>query len=82
MTTNIDVCCRDPNYTDPWPDMGDSGNGNGGNFNGNGGKFAGNGNQNNGNFAGNGNSGSSAGIAPRIGQDNSQVVRKHSGYGK
>ncbi len=20
-TTAIDVCCRDPNYKDPWPDM-------------------------------------------------------------
>jgi len=25
-TTDIDVCCRDPNYKDPWPNM----NGNGG----------------------------------------------------
>merc|ERR1711963_784365 len=35
----VDVCCRDPNYKDPWPDM-NNGNGNG-NFNGN------NGNNNN-----------------------------------
>ena len=68
MTTNIDVCCRDPNYTDPWPDYDNSGNGNQ-----NSGQFRGN--------ANNGNSGASSGIAPRIGQDN-QVVRKHSGYGK
>jgi hypothetical protein len=69
MTTNIDVCCRDPNYTDPWPmDNGDDGSF-GGNS-GNGGKFTGNG-------------GNSVGIAPRVGgQDSSQVVRKGSGYGK
>ena len=79
MTTNIDVCCRDPNYTDPWPDMGNNGNGNGGNFGGNGNAGQFNGTQNNGNFG----SGSSPGIAPRIsGQDNQQVVRKPSGYGK
>ena len=23
----IDVCCRDPNYKDPWPDMNNNGNG-------------------------------------------------------
>jgi hypothetical protein len=78
MTTNIDVCCRDPNYTDPWPDMDNSGNGNGkaGNFvgNGNAGKF----NNNNGN--------NNAGIVPRFqAQESSssqQVVRKGSSYGK
>jgi len=29
----IDVCCRDPNYKDPWPDMQNGNGGNGGNFN-------------------------------------------------
>ena len=22
----VDVCCRDPNYQDPWPDMNNGGN--------------------------------------------------------
>merc|ERR1712098_73151 len=38
----VDVCCRDPNYKDPWPDM-NNGNGSG-KFNGNNGN---NGNNNN-----------------------------------
>jgi len=27
---NIDVCCRDPNYQDPWPNMNGGGGGGGG----------------------------------------------------
>jgi len=26
-TTEIDVCCRDPNYKDPWPNMNNGGGG-------------------------------------------------------
>jgi len=27
QTTAIDVCCRDPNYVDPWPNMKNMNNG-------------------------------------------------------
>ena len=26
----VDVCCRDPNYQDPWPNMNNNGGGNNG----------------------------------------------------
>lgn len=73
MTTNIEVCCRDPNYQDPWPDM------NNGNNNGN---FAGNnGNNNNqGHFGGNNGGGNTGGLIPRV--DNGQNQPKRNSYGK
>merc|ERR1711973_655930 len=60
---NIDVCCRDPNYKDPWPDMnGNNGNNRGNGNNGNNGNNRGNGNNGNGNnFQGNGNNGQGSG---------------------
>jgi len=87
---NIDVCCRDPNYVDPWQAMM---NGNGGNFNnGNNGNFnngnnGGNGNGNNNGYANNGINGNN-GIQPRVQQQQqqqqSQPLRRKSngGYGR
>merc|ERR1712152_55741 len=66
---NIDVCCRDPNYVDPWQAMM---NGNGGNFN----------NGNNGNFN-NGNNGIQPRVQQQQ-QQQSQPLRRKSngGYGR
>jgi len=62
----IDVCCRDPNYKDPWPDM----NGNNNNNNGNNGFNNGN---NGNNFQGNQNNQNSG---------NNRNNKKKNGYGK
>ena len=45
---DIDVCCRDPNYEDPWPNMNGGGGGGGGGNQGRGNGFSG-GNQGGGN---------------------------------
>ncbi len=84
QTTNIEVCCRDPNYTDPWPmDNGSGnfvGNGNGGNFKGN----------DNGGYSGN-NQGVANGIVPRVQAQpelvqpvahQQQAAPRRSSYGK
>jgi len=64
----IDVCCRDPNYKDPWPDM----NGNNNNNNNNGNNGFNNGNNGN-NFQGNQNNQNSG---------NNRNNKKKNGYGK
>merc|ERR1711872_1199323 len=88
---SVDVCCRDPNYKDPWPNMnGQNGGNNGGNGNNRGNNNNGfNGNNNNG-FGSNGNngiSGSSSNQGNNIQFPGNQAQprknkKKHGGYGR